>query len=470
MRYTIYRRVLACLCVLLVFFQILQVILEEHNRAQAAEQVVEEQEKLTLWYTDEKLNEYLVDTAAQFEAETGVEITLQLVTAVDYIELINRASISESGGPDLFVTSSELLEKARLAGLTVENDSFLDAELAGYFPQKALEAATCGGKLVAYPFYFETCFLLYNRNYVDHAPASIDEILVYSDTFEATEQMANVENILKWNVADIFYNFFFIANYVNLGGSTGDDPSQVQLTAEEVYQCLEYYQSLNAFFAIDAEAVTTDDVLQEFIDGKTIYTIAKTDAIARLDQAIANGEVPEITAPMEEAGAEGQAGEGENPEEPSAEGEASGEGENPEDATEAGESEAFYGIARVPDLTGELKTKGLSVTNSVVVNAYSPCRERAKEFAKYITYDKVDDLYAKANKMPVKIGVPYENDQIHVLTEQYEESVEVPKITDLSNYWIWMEIAFANIWQGGDVQTEIQSVSHRVQSQISWQP
>lgn len=95
MRYTIYRRVLACLCVLLVFFQILQVILEEHNRAQAAEQVVEEQEKLTLWYTDEKLNEYLVDTAAQFEAETGVEITLQLVTAVDYIELINRASISE---------------------------------------------------------------------------------------------------------------------------------------------------------------------------------------------------------------------------------------------------------------------------------------------------------------------------------------------------------------------------------------
>ena len=86
MRYTIYRRVLACLCVLLVFFQILQVILEEHNRAQAAEQVVEEQEKLTLWYTDEKLNEYLVDTAAQFEAETGVEITLQLVTAVDFRE------------------------------------------------------------------------------------------------------------------------------------------------------------------------------------------------------------------------------------------------------------------------------------------------------------------------------------------------------------------------------------------------
>ena len=459
MRHIIYRRILACLCVLLVFSQIVQVALEEHNRAQAAEQVLEEQEKLTLWYTDEKLNLYLVNAASQFEQETGVEVTLQLVTAVDYIELINRASISEGGGPDLFVTSSELLEKARLAGLTVENDSFREQELEGFFPQKALEAATCGGKLVAYPFYFETCFLLYNRNYVDHAPASIDEILAYSDTFEATERMANVENILKWNVADIFYNFFFIANYVNLGGPTGDDPSQVQLTADEVYQCLEYYQSLNAFFAIDAEAVTTDDVLQEFIEGKTIYTIAKTDAIKRLDEAIAQGQVPQL--PPEEGEMEA-ADQGEE-----AEGTEGEESQEPVEELPTEEQEAFYGIAMVPDLTGELHTKGLSVTNSVVVNAYSKCRERAKEFAKYITYNKVDSLYMEANKMPVKIGVPYENKQMQVLIDQYEESVEVPKITDLSNYWIWMEITFANIWKGGDVQEEIQSVAGKVEAQLT---
>lgn len=35
-----------------------------------------------------------------------------------------------------------------------------------------------------------------------------------------------------------------------------------------------------------------------------------------------------------------------------------------------------------------------------------------------------------------------------VLLTQYENSVEVPKLTDLSNYWIEMEIAFANIWKG----------------------
>ena len=196
--------------------------------------------------------------------------------------------------------------------------------------------------------------------------------------------------------------------------------------------------------------MTTDDVLKEFIDGKTIYTIAKTDGIARLDAAIANGEVAEI--PQEET-EEGQ-------EEEEA-------GEEAQDTGETGQTEAFYGIAKVPDLTDQLQTKGLSVTNSVVVNAYSGHRDRAKEFARYITYEKVGDLYVQANKMPVKIGVQYENDQMQVLIDQYEDSVEVPKITELSNYWIWMEITFADIWKGNDVYTEMQSIVERVQAQVA---
>ena len=126
---------------------------------------------------------------------------------MNYIELINRASLSESGGPDLYIASSELLEKARLAGLAAENDTYMKRELEQLFPKKALDAASCGGKLVAYPFYFETCFLLYNRNYVAFGPRSIDEILAFSDTFEASGDMADVENIFKWNVSDIFYDF-----------------------------------------------------------------------------------------------------------------------------------------------------------------------------------------------------------------------------------------------------------------------
>lgn len=457
MRQKVYRRIIAILCVLLVFSQMVQVAYSYHReQAESGEGTEEEPASLVLWYTDDKLNAYLVEAAAEFEKTHNVKVTLQLVTAVDYIEHINTASISDLGGPDLFITSSELLEKARLAGLTVENDSFSDRELNNEFPRKALDAATCGGKLMAYPFYFETCFLLYNKGYVESAPATIDEIREYAGNFEGGDGLEKVENILKWNVADIFFNFFFISNYVNLGGATGDNKAEVQLSAEEVIQCLEYYQSLNEFFAIDADAVTTEEVLQEFIDGKIIYTIAKTDAIAKLDAAIAEGAVAEV-AGEEEEGEESE-GEGEENE--------GGENEGEESQGTAPDSSYFYGIAEVPNLTDELPTKGLSVTNSVVVNAYSKERPLAKEFAKYITYDKVDDLYSMANKMPVKVGVKYDNEEMTTLLVQYEHSVEVPKITDLSNYWIEMEIAFANIWRGNDVRAEIEAVDARIQAQL----
>lgn len=447
MRHKIYRRAAAIFVVLLVFAQMTQVAWSYHREQVEAAMTGQdaEPEKLTLWYTDEKLSPYLVESASEFEEQNHVEITLQLVTAVDYIEHINTASISDLGGPDLFITSSELLEKARLAGITVENDSFTDRELEMYFPRQALSAASCGGALMAYPFYFETCCLLYNKNYVDTAPATIDDILAYADSYEGSEETAQVENIFKWNVADIFSNFFFIANYVNLGGETGDDPSQVQLMADEVTACLQHYQSLNAFFAIDAEEVTTENVIQEFIDGKTVYTIAKTDAIAQIDAAIA-----------------AQAAEGETSEEEGAKGEAS--------EAEGTEAEGyFYGIAQVPDLTSELATKGLSVTNSVVVNAYSSQRDLAKSFARYLTCDKAGDLYALTGKMPVRLDVEYENPEMTVLLEQYENSVEVPKLTDLSNYWIEMEIAFANIWQGSDAQTEAESVAQEMMAQLGTQ-
>lgn len=430
MRHKIYRRAAAIFVVLLVFAQMVQVSWSYHEEQRQAALTGQEAEpeKLTLWYTDEKLNPYLVEAAEEFEQQNHVEITLQLVTAVDYIEHINTASISDLGGPDLFITSSELLEKARLAGLTVENDSFTERELEDAFPQQALNAASCGGRLMAYPFYFETCCLLYNKNYVDAAPVTIDDILAYADSYEGGDETADVENIFKWNVADIFSNFFFIANYVNLGGPTGDDPSQVQLSADEITACLQYYQSLNAFFAIDAEEVTTENVLQEFIDGKTVYTIAKTDAIAAIDKALAA-----------------------------------------EEETVSGDGDRFYGIAQVPDLTAELATKGLSVTNSVVVNAYSAQRELAKSFARYLTFEKAEELYGLTDKMPVRLGVEYENPEMGVLLEQYENSVEVPKLTDLSNYWMEMEIAFANIWQGSDAAAEADAVAQEMLQQLETQ-
>ena len=79
MRHTLYRRAFAIFCVILVFSQMVQVAAAYHQEQQRILEQGEPDEKtqLTLWYTDDKLNAYLVEAASDFEKRHHVEVTLQ---------------------------------------------------------------------------------------------------------------------------------------------------------------------------------------------------------------------------------------------------------------------------------------------------------------------------------------------------------------------------------------------------------
>lgn len=434
------QRIIAVLIVVLILGQMLTVGISRYNSARDHVQSTGEDVSLTIWYTDAKLNDFMLEAAEDYEQETGIEVNVQLISAVDYIETISEATLVEENGPDLFVAGSDLLQKALYAGLVDDQVAYSEAE-SDNIPQKAFDAATCDGKLIGYPFYFESCFLLYNQYYAEDWPGTIDEILEYADNFESTGTTEKVQSIFKWDVSDIFYNYFFVGNYVGLGGTYGDDKSQLSLSEGKTIECLEYYQSLNEFFAIDEETVHSEDVLQEFIDGKIVFTIAKTDAIARIEQAIAEGKVPEYQL----------------------------ETERDEEGNEipAREIERFYGVGDIPNLSDELITRGLSVTNSIVVNNYSKNRTYANDFAHYLSYERAGELYEKTGKVSVCKSVTAGDKDWERIMVQYAGSVEIPKIIEMSNYWILMEIAFANIWNGADIVSEISNVVSQMNIQVS---
>lgn len=96
-------------------------------------------------------------------------------------------------------------------------------------------------------------------------------------------------DVLKWDVTDIFYNYWIVGNYMIVGGDAGDDEGQVSMNNPETIRCLEVYKALNQFFFIESDTVTYDSVLQDFIDGKTVFTIVTTDAAARLAAAKESG-------------------------------------------------------------------------------------------------------------------------------------------------------------------------------------
>ena len=51
----------------------------------------------------------------------------------------------------------------------------------------------------------------------------------------------------------------------------------------------------------------------------------------------------------------------------------------------------------------------------------------------------------------MKNNVTFANEKLPVVRAQYEEAVEVPKIMQMSSYWLLMESVFSDIWTGADV-------------------
>ena len=197
------QRIIAVLIVLLILGQMLTVGISRYNSLRDRVENTGEAVELTIWYTDAKLNTFMLEAAEEYKEKTGITVNAQLISAVDYIETISEATFIKENGPDLFVAGSDLLQKALYAGIVDDHVSYSEAEKDN-IPQKAFDAATCDGKLIGYPFYFESCFLLYNQYYAEDWPRNVDQILEYADAFEATSTTEKVQSIFKWDVSDIF--------------------------------------------------------------------------------------------------------------------------------------------------------------------------------------------------------------------------------------------------------------------------
>ena len=247
-------------------------------------------------------------------------------------------------------------------------------------------------------------------------PSTVDDIKNFANNYEAPEA---VEAVFKWDVSDIFYNYFFVGNYMNVGGENGDNNAIFNIYNQQAVECLQVYQDLNSFFSIDAKEVTYDKILQEFLDGKTVFTVATTDALQKIDEAKLNG-----TFDFE------------------------------------------YGISVLPDLSSKLKARGLSVTSCVAVNGYSTKKDSANDFASYLTMEKGQELYRLAGKVASKRGCIYENNEIYNIMNEYEKSVSLPKMVETSNFWVQLEIAMSKIWNGANPDATLKELSDTMGAQI----
>ncbi len=433
-------------------------------------------ETLYLWYTDEALTDYLNSVAVSYnEYQQEARVIPVHTSGSEYLETINHASLQSEEVPDMYIVGNDSLEKAYLAGLASEIKMPEDtAGLNSFFPESSIYAITYHGKQVAYPFYFETSSFLYNKTYLEEwvrtqieaeldaaegeaaqsaienagisetneavtdgeaaeqefdfesavaarieetLPKTIDDILAFADSYVAPDQ---VEAVFKWDVSDIFYNYFFVGNYIDVGSMTGDNEDSINIYNENAIRCMRVYQNLNQFFSIDTEESDYANVIQDFIDGKIVYTVVTTDALAKIEEAKKNEEF-----------------------------------------------RYEYGTSIIPDINGELATRSLSVTQCVVVNGYSTHKDVANDFAMFLSCYNEDNLYDRTGKVPALSGVDFENANLEAFISEYEKSVPEPKMIETSNYWVEMEIAFERIWNGEDANMELKRLSEKIITQVN---
>jgi maltose-binding protein MalE len=410
-------------------------------------------ETIHLWYTDSELTEYLSSKALEFYDNTDIRVDVNLVSGLEYLEAINKASIdTETDTPDIYIVSNDSLEKAYLAGLATEFDESSPVYDNAMFSEAARNAVSYDDKYVACPLYFETSALLYNKTYLneiadtansvsdetqvddqgeeventeaeetvyaeDLIPSTIADILDFADQYSAPE---NVDSFFSWDVSDIFYNYFFIGDYITVGGPAGDDATNIDIYNTESVSTLKVYQELNQFFSIDTKESSYESTIQDFLDGKIIYTIATSDCLKRLDQAVADGEF-----------------------------------------------EYEYGVSKLPDINIELSTKGMSVTNALVINGYSTHKDSAGRFMEFLVRDASDDLYSMTGKISAVMGSDKGSDNIKVFMDNYADSVPIPKMLETANFWVELEICFAKVWDGEDANTQLRSLSEQIKTQVA---
>lgn len=419
----------------------------------------EKTDTIYFYYTDDAMTNFINSAAVSFGEREDVRVIPVLTADSEYLEALNQASLHSAQVPDAYIISNDSLEKAYLAGLAEEIRDEAGVCSEANFPAAALSAVNYQGKTVAYPLSYETSALAYNETYlaewaaqiaqkellnagedlasaehesgipVDEAalaalteeyfqravPATVDDILNIANTFDVPQGV----DVLKWDVTDIFYNYWIVGNYMIVGGDAGDDEGQVSMNNPETIRCLEVYKALNQFFFIESDTVTYDSVLQDFIDGKTVFTIVTTDAAARLAAA-----------------------------------------------KESGELTFDYGIAMMPDVSPELRSRSMSVTKTVAVNGYSDNKELANRFAAYLVTECADSLYERSGKVSANRNAELQNGPLQVFLLEYGESVPLPKMMETGNFWLQLERLFSSVWNGADVTAMVEELNSQILSQM----
>ncbi len=372
------------------------------SSSQQGESLTTEKITLKVWESSGASGDFIKQAGIAFsEKYPNITIEYENVELGDssaQIPLDGPAGI----GPDVFATPSNTIGVLVTSGhiLPVENLS----DISGKVAQSCEDSVFYNSNFYGYPISAETYALFYNKDLVDTPPKTWAEVEAFCEEFNEPGKYGMI-----LNVGAAYYSPIFTGNNGNrLFGPTGTDTSSTYMNNNNAVEGMSYFQSFRKYLDVPATDIANDAVcLAAFTEGKAAMY---------------------ITGPW-----------------------------NVANSLDAGVN---FGVTTIPALPGDVQpATSFSGARTMQVSAYSDYPKEAHAFAKFLISEEMQQLRFDITGEIPSVGIEVSNEYITGFQKQLEYAYPMPSIVEMDGWWSPMDSACANIWDGANVQLELDAVN-----------
>ncbi|WP_274362285.1 maltose ABC transporter substrate-binding protein [Paenibacillus thermotolerans] len=367
------------------------------DTAASTDLVPEEGAKLLIWES--------ADQKAFIEA-VGKAFTEKYGVPVEWVDVGPDKSMAQmiTDGPagvgaDVFAAVHDRTGSGAAAGVILPNDVF-EQQTKDSAYQTAIDAVTYDGMLYGYPYSVETTAVYYNKDLIPEVPADWNGVVEFAKTFNNVNEQ---KYAYMWEAGNGYWSYGFFGGYgAYVFGNNGTDVSDIGLNSDNAVEAAKFFQSLRDILPFKTGDINGDVKKSLFEKGQLAMNVS-----GPWDKETYKQLVPNL------------------------------------------------GVAPYPNLPNGQPMKPFSGVKAYYVNAHSKFPIAARLFAQMASSAEWQKKnYEMTGVLPADKTLGEDplikNDPISAgFLKQFENSVPMPSIPEMANYWAPMESALATMWNDG---------------------
>jgi arabinogalactan oligomer / maltooligosaccharide transport system substrate-binding protein len=343
-------------------------------------------EKLVVWEDKDKSG-WLEKVAADFEKEYGIKIEYKEVEMASKLRDQLRLDGPAGTGPDIVTLPHDQIGQVVTEGLITELK--LDKEVTEKFSQSSIDAQTYDGKVYGLPKSSETPVFIYNKDLMEEAPKTMDDLYTFSKDFTKDE---------KFGFLALWDNFYFAHGIIGGMGGYVFNNNNGTLDPQDI--------GLNNKGAVDGTAY----IQKWYTEGLFPNGIIGENGGSAMDGLFTEGKVAAVMngpwsfQPYKDAGIN-------------------------------------IGVAALPTLPNGEHVKTFMGVKGWHVSAYSKNQEWAVKFLEFITNDEnAKYRFEQTAEVPTNVALIddpaiTENEGAKAVAEQSQYALPMPNIPEMGQVW-----------------------------------